>query len=205
METGSPSPSSVESLLVLDEAEPSFKFNFDSKQQANYQQHANKQKQCAFDLSSNVLSQSATELSSDGPAVFRVRTKSTPTASNNDLLKQHLIQKNHFFDKAVHNTSNGKVCLLSSKGLRRGSYEWTVRILKSDVDWQEIGVVGTADFDGIAIDERGVVATKALGARSVYGCELTSNSVYYASFNECGAKRCYRDLSPGLYISVLSM
>merc|ERR1719295_537351 len=77
----------------------------------------------------------------------------------------------------------------------RVRYEWKVLILKSDVGTQEFGVIAVSDISSVEVANDGVRATAAFGARSVYGCELSSGSIYYGSFNENGQKRCDRDLS----------
>merc|ERR1712154_326084 len=58
----------------------------------------------------------------------------------------------------------------------------------------EIGVCSVCDAAGIKIDDDGVTETSALGARAVYGSELATDSVWYASYNENGDRRCFKDL-----------
>lgn len=71
--------------------------------------------------------------------------------------------------------------LVSDRGFSEGIYEFDIQIGKCDVYRQEIGIV--------AYDENG-----NFGAKAIYGCELVSDSVYYASYDEGGKKRCYKDL-----------
>jgi len=100
------------------------------------------------------------------------------------------------FDSVAVTASNGKIVMIDSKPpITDGHYEWKVLILKSDVEAQEFGVVAVSDISSIEVANGGVRATPGFGARSVYGSELSSGSVYYGSFNENGKKRCDRDLS----------
>ena len=50
-------------------------------------------------------------------------------------------------------------------------------------------------MEQIAIHDDGVTETVDLGARGIYGNELATDSVWYASFNEDGARRCFKDLA----------
>ena len=86
------------------------------------------------------------------------------------------------FDRATFTDSNHKICLLSSKGLKSGTYEWKIQILRTDVDLHEIGVVSTPDIDDLAIGDMGVSGTNEMGARSVYGCEIGTDSTFYGSW-----------------------
>jgi len=100
------------------------------------------------------------------------------------------------FDTVSVTKSNGKVCLLSSGPLQSGTHEWSITIRRCDVEQQEIGIVGTADLDGIELSDDGVRATASLSARAVYGNELCSDTTYYCSFNRDNKQRCFKDLSP---------
>jgi len=101
------------------------------------------------------------------------------------------------FDSMAATPSNGKVLVVDSKGLTKGRhYEWSLEILKCDVEAQEIGVIGTDDITSIAVDDEGILKTEALGARSCFGCELFTDSLYYGSYNADGRKRCFRNLVP---------
>lgn len=101
----------------------------------------------------------------------------------------------HFDRAAVSANSNGKICLLSSKGLSSGNHEWRIQVLQSDVDLQEIGVVSTNDLQNLSISNKGAIATAQLKARSFYGCELGRNKLFYGSWNEDNSSRCFRDLT----------
>merc|ERR1719242_474416 len=116
-------------------------------------------------------------------------------------LRRHFEQQNSLnlhvhFDSVSKTKSNGKIIAVSSNPLRRGVYKWTLEIMRSDVEIQELGVCTNADIKGIDIDDDGVSNTVALGARGVYGSELATNSLWYASFNKDGARRCHKDLTP---------
>ena len=88
--------------------------------------------------------------------------------------------------------------LVSSQGLSSGYQEWSIKILKCDVYQQEIGIVsnlienGDYNYRGTVI--RGISDTDEFQARAVYGNELMSDKVYYASYNDNGSVRCYKDL-----------
>ena len=90
------------------------------------------------------------------------------------------------FDQISVTESNQKMCLLSSNGLKSGQHTWAVQILKTDIEAQEIGVVGCSEIEGIDISDEGISATNAFGARAVYGSELGTNKNYYGSYNEDG-------------------
>eukprot|EP01084_Bolivina_argentea_P317567 550624_1 len=98
-----------------------------------------------------------------------------------------------YFNKGA--TYNKRVCLLSSKGLKSGYYEWKIKILKCDVFRQEIGVVTNPQIDNIKFSKNGAADMNNFGSRAIYGNELCTNSVYYGSYNSDGLERCYRDLS----------
>jgi len=105
-----------------------------------------------------------------------------------------------YFDSVGVTQSNGKVCVVSSRGLRPAdrngddSYSWSIRILSSGVELQEIGIVGTNEIGNIAMSDRGARFTNELGARCVYGCEMGTRAVYYYATSEDGKSR-YQDLS----------
>ena len=86
--------------------------------------------------------------------------------------------------------------LVSSQGLFSGYQEWSIKILKCDVYQQEIGVVSNlienGDCRGTVF--KGISGTDEFQARAVYGNELMTDSVYYASYNDNGKIRCYKDL-----------
>ena len=117
------------------------------------------------------------------------------------LLRRHISQRyslNPFvhFDTASITKSNGKVIALSSRPLQCELHEWCLEIMKIDVEMLEIGVCSVCDIEGININDGGVTETAALGARAVYGSELATDSVWYSSINENGARRCFKDLTP---------
>ena len=121
------------------------------------------------------------------------------------LLKSHILQEMSLnpkvhFDRLNVSDSNGKMIAVSSKPLESGIHEWTMGILKCDVEIQEIGVCSVCDIAGIDIGNDGVTDTTALGARGIYGSELASDSIWYCSFNACGQRRCFKDLAPYYHI-----
>ena len=93
------------------------------------------------------------------------------------------------FDKVVEAASNDMVYLLDSEGLSHGRHEWSIKVDRSDGAIQEIGVIATSDI------ENRVSSKSQIGARAVYGNKKQSRSVYAASFNKNGKRRCYRSLS----------
>ena len=122
------------------------------------------------------------------------------------LIDDHLVQKRKsldsissessvHFDSASITQSNGKIIALSTRPLISGKHQWSLEILKCDVLTQEIGVCSVRNIDEIPIDDDGVTETFKLSARAVYGSTLQSDAVWYGSFNENGAPRCYRNLN----------
>jgi len=133
---------------------------------------------------------------------------SLPQLFTNRVFKRqfirHYIQQNtrnvaandrNRFDSISVTTSNGKIVVLDSNGFSKGCHEWTVTILKTDIEAQEIGVVANGDISDIHVDSGGVLKTSSFGARSCFGSELCSSSIYYGSLNRNGQKRCFRDLT----------
>ena len=57
-------------------------------------------------------------------------------------------------------------------------------------------MVGTDNSNDIPVSDSGVRNTKQFKSRSVYGCEMSSEKLFYGSWNANGKKRCYRDLTP---------
>lgn len=101
------------------------------------------------------------------------------------------------FDEMLttHNNSSSKVCVVQRRALRRGYHQWTVEVLQSDIEAQEMGVVSRIDVKGAEIDDEGVLATDAFGARVVFGNELCSSSIYVGAKDEAGNATAYGDLS----------
>ena len=96
----------------------------------------------------------------------------------------------------VPDIPSDRLCVMSTNGLSSGYHEWTVTILKSDVDLQEIGVISNCDLDSVAeMAPKGIKETKALLARAVFGNELCTASLYRASYNDEGNKGVFKDLS----------
>ena len=100
------------------------------------------------------------------------------------------------FDKISVTKCNEKTVLLSSKGLSNGIHEFSIEILKCDVDLMEIGVIGTNDIDRIPVSDYGAVDTARFKSRAVYGSALTDGTLFYGSLNADGSHRCMRDLRP---------
>ena len=87
------------------------------------------------------------------------------------LIRQHINQRlaggDHiYFDRVSKTENNGKMMIIS-KGLRSGYHEWSIRILKCDIEIQEFGVVSNADVKRIQIADGGLKDTVSCGM-SVY-------------------------------------
>ena len=67
---------------------------------------------------------------------------------------------------------------------------------------QEIGVVGTAEIERVAFSKKGLIETRGLGTRIVYGSEMCTGKVYYASVGGkgCNKKKVFKDLSASHHI-----
>jgi len=100
------------------------------------------------------------------------------------------------FDKVTVTPSNDKNVLMSSKGLTSGEHEWTIEILRTDVNLQEIGVIGVGDIDHIPVSDFGAFDTVAFQSRALYGCGLAADVLFYGSLNADNKPRCTRDLTP---------
>jgi len=98
------------------------------------------------------------------------------------------------FDKISVTASNRKTVLLSSRGLSGGRHEWSVKLLRCDVNLQEIGVISTDDIDRVAVSDSGANATAGFKSRALYGSDLCSDLLFYGSWNRDGSARCLRDL-----------
>ena len=57
-------------------------------------------------------------------------------------------------------------------------------------------MVGTKDTNRIPVSDSGVSGTNTFKSRSVYGCEMSVDRLFYGSWNANGKKRCFRDLTP---------
>lgn len=124
-----------------------------------------------------------------------------------DVVQRHLTQdksssahgsdKPIYFDQSASHCASGKVCLVSSAPLDEGDFTWRLRVDEVDVELVEMGVIGTSDIKQLPINQGGVARTHKFGARSVFGSELSSESAFYASYNESrrNEHRCFRDLS----------
>ena len=99
------------------------------------------------------------------------------------------------FDKISVTGSNQKMVLLSSKALTKRAFEWSLEILRCDVDLQEIGVIGTNDIDRIPVSDSGAMRTSGFESRACYGCDMSSNHLFYGSRSANGQIRCHRDLT----------
>ena len=87
------------------------------------------------------------------------------------------------------------IAIMSTNGLNKGYHEWSFKILQCDIYRQEIGIIGCGGIKDKRIDINGIKDTSSFGARAIYGNELLTDSLYYASYNMDGKERCYRDLS----------
>jgi len=103
---------------------------------------------------------------------------------------------NVHFDKIAVTASNEKTILLSSNGLNQGIHEWNIEIVSTDVDLQEIGVIGTDDIDRIPVSDLGAMDTEQFKSRALYGNEIGSDALFYGSWKANGKARCHRDLRP---------
>merc|ERR1719295_78524 len=130
---------------------------------------------------------------------FRKKDKiATPRTSKliGLYIQQGVMNKDTWsFDLISKTESNGKTMLLSSKGLSKGLHEWSIEIWRSDVELQEIGVIGTSDIDRVPVSDKGAVFTKGFLSRAFYGCDMEKESLFYGSYNADGQKRCHRDLT----------
>lgn len=105
---------------------------------------------------------------------------------------------NFQFDRTLlSSNSNGKICIMSSKGWSSGHHEWTLQVLQSDVDLQEIGVVSAnpSDLNDTCISGKGLMSTAKMKARALYGCNSGLNKLWYGSWNDDNSSRCFRDLT----------
>jgi len=106
------------------------------------------------------------------------------------LTANYLFDSNVTFDTIRPSSSGSSVLATSSNGFSIGVHEWSLQILCCGESRQEIGVVEKPDCrpsDGAG--HRGVDAMPQLGAKIVYGNELSSASSYYASYNGDGSVR----------------
>jgi len=104
------------------------------------------------------------------------------------------------FDTFSVNKENGKICALSSHGLDSGCATWYIELLRCDdaitANRIEIGAIGTDQISDIATSDDGIAATAEFGSRTIYGCDVASdtNDAFYASLNENGSARCFKPL-----------
>lgn len=108
---------------------------------------------------------------------------------------------NVVFDRLVVNERNKRRALVSSNGFTSGYHEWFIEVVKCDIFKQEIGVIGTREVDEVILDDDFISGTTDFGARAVYGDDLQTDSVYYASFDEDGRQRCYKHLHAQIGLS----
>merc|ERR1712083_475037 len=86
-----------------------------------------------------------------------------------------------YFDSLREDRQSRRVLLVQSRALCAGHcHEFVVRILKSDIELQEIGVIGTSSVDKLSLDDA-VWALDVCGPRAVYGNELGAANKYYGS------------------------
>jgi len=144
--------------------------------------------------------------------LFRRRTLSIDLLEENGERRQSELTKyirnlrnifvNVYFDRFVVNERNKRMALVSSNGFTSGYHEWFCEILKCDIFKQEIGVIGRCDIEDIVIDDDFISGTTEFGARAVFGDDLQSDSVYYASFDESGRQRIYKHLNGQIGLNV---
>lgn len=112
-------------------------------------------------------------------------------------VNQRLAQVDHvYFDRYAKTATNGRV-VLTSKGLRSGQHSWSIKILKCDVELQELGVISNANIHGVDVADGGLRESVAFGAKGLYGNEMGTDSAYYGTWNEDGKNRCFKDLGGG--------
>ena len=118
-----------------------------------------------------------------------------------DDLDKYLVRgaqrKDIRFDRGISTKMNNLKCLVSSKALRRGVHEWEVTVVMSDVEIQEIGVVGTANMQRVTLSVNGIMDAHGLGTRVVYGSEMGTGKVYFATVGgkTNNNRKVYRDLT----------
>lgn len=108
-----------------------------------------------------------------------------PALSSKDRIAAHVTQRSSIkhavcFDK-ICVTDSPRQKVLFSKGLQRGFHRFSLEIVRCDVESQRIGVASSC--------------SEQFGAHAVYGNEMATGSSYYASCNDNGAQRCFRNLS----------
>ena len=124
----------------------------------------------------------------------------TPNAKCSLRLKLQQMSRSTTFNDKSKNMIEGYdedkvVAIISSQGLNKGYHEWSFKILQCDIYRQEIGVIGVGHIKDMRIHMNGLKDTASFGARAIYGNELLTESLYYASYNRNNKQRCYRDLS----------
>jgi len=190
---------SQEALLGLDDGHSSF--------HSTHSLNASTTPTCSYSLCS-------ASPSSDSPyAVCSAKKKKTKRvvfedppprhrsrwSSDGPLIRRHIRQRIRgadevHFDRISKTHSNGKIVTVS-KGFRSGYHEWTIKILRCDIDFQEIGVVSNPKIKAFSIADGGLKDTVHCGSKALYGSEMSSDSAYYGTWNEDGKPRCFRDLS----------
>ncbi len=144
------------------------------------------------------VSEEAKSVEDDEMMSYELPASRVPRGGIKKLIGLYLEQKTPMklkrnkvhFDKISVTESNQKIVLLSSKGLSKGVHEWSIQIQETDVDLQEIGVIGTSDIGEISVADNGVFGTSAFGPRVVYGSDLGTDKLFYASLDGSNRTRC---------------
>eukprot|EP01084_Bolivina_argentea_P285993 490536_1 len=97
----------------------------------------------------------------------------------------------------LSNLNIAQIGILCSNGWNIGQHEWIFKILQCDNNRQEIGIISISDIKDLKMNRKGIRYTKSFGARALYGSSANVLSItsYYASYNNDGTERCYKDLN----------
>ena len=97
-------------------------------------------------------------------------------------VNQRLAQVDHvYFDRYAKTATNGRV-VLTSKGLRSGQHSWSIKILKCDVELQELGVISNVNIHGVDVADGGLRESVAFGAKGLYGNEMGTVCAFLVCF-----------------------
>lgn len=92
----------------------------------------------------------------------------------------------------------GNDYVISSTPLHYGFHDWSVKVTKSSIRRQEIGIISVIDKEvragrALSGEDVSICDIQQFGARCVYGTDC--RTFYYASYNQSGKERCKKDLS----------